>query len=82
MQIQKIIKYNLSTDSRNLKKNDIFFDFISKKNKKNPYLEKIIKKKPKIIFSECNLNFKNTICKKDLKTYFLKILFKKFKKKT
>ena len=81
MQIQKIIKYNLSTDSRNLKKNDIFFDFISKENKKNPYLEEIIKKKPKIIFSESNLNFKNTICKKDLKTYFLKILLKKFKKK-
>ena len=70
MQIQKIIKYNLTTDSRNLKKNDIFFDFISKKNKKNPYLEKIIKKKPKIIFSESNLNLKNTICKKDLKSIF------------
>ena len=82
MQIQNIIKYNLSTDSRNLKKNDIFFDFISKKNKKNPYLEKIIKKKPKIIFSESNLNFENTIYKKNLKTYFLKILLKKFKKKT
>ena len=81
MQIQNIIKYNLSTDSRNLKKNDIFFDFISKKNKKNPYLEKIIKKKPKIIFSESNLNFENTIYKKNLKTYFLKILLKKFKKK-
>ena len=47
MQIQKIIKYNLTTDSRNLKKNDIFFDFISKKNKKNPYLEKNYKKKTK-----------------------------------
>ena len=67
MQIQKIIKYNLSTDSRNLKKNDIFFDFISKENKKNPYLEKIIKKKPKIIFSESNLNFKNTIYKRSEK---------------
>ena len=71
MQIQKIIKYNLTTDSRNLKKNDIFFDFISKKKiKKNPYLEKIIKKKPKIIFSESNLNLKNTICKKILKLTF------------
>ena len=45
MQTQKIIKYNICMDSRNLKKNDIFFDFISKKNKKNPYLEEIIKKK-------------------------------------
>ena len=50
MQIQKIIKYNLSTDSRNLKKNDIFFDFISKENKKNPYLEEIIKKNLKLYF--------------------------------
>ena len=72
MQIQKIIKYKLTTDSRNLKKNDIFFDFISKKNKKNPYLEKIIKKKQKINFFLNNLNLKNTICKKVLKTYFLK----------
>ena len=41
MQIQKIIKYNLSTDSRNLKKNDIFFfDFISKKNKKKSLFRK------------------------------------------
>ncbi len=81
MQTQKIIKYNICMDSRNLKKNDIFFDFISKKNKKNPYLEEIIKKKPKIIFSEINLNCKNSIRKKDLKKYFLKILLKKFRKK-
>ena len=82
MQIQEIIKYNLSIDSRNLKTNDIFFDFISKKNKKNPYLEKIIKKKPRIIFSERNLKLKNSVYKKNLKRYFLKILLKKYKKKT
>ena len=81
MQIQEIIKYNLSIDSRNLKTNDIFFDFISKKNKKNPYLEKIIKKKPRIIFSERNLKLKNSVYKKNLKRYFLKILLKKYKKK-
>ena len=77
MQIQEIIKYNLSIDSRNLKTNDIFFDFISKKNKKNQYLEKIIKKKPRIIFSERNLKLKNSVYKKNLKNYFLKILLKK-----
>ena len=41
MQIQKIIKYNLTTDSRNLKKNDIFFDFISKKKKKSLFRKKL-----------------------------------------
>ena len=52
MQISEISKNNLCIDSRKVRKNDIFFDLISSKNKENPYLKEIIKKKPKKIFSE------------------------------
>ncbi len=45
MKISKIIEKNLCYDSRKLKKNDIFFDFISNKKKNNPYLKKIVEKK-------------------------------------
>ena len=38
MKISKIIKKNLCNDSRKLKKNEIFFDFISNKKIDNPYL--------------------------------------------
>ena len=44
MKISKIIEKNLCYDSRKLKKNEIFFDFISNKKKDNPYLKKIAKK--------------------------------------
>ena len=39
MKISKIIEKNLFYDSRKLKKNDIFFDFISNKKIVNPYLK-------------------------------------------
>ena len=52
MQISEISKNNLCIDSRKIRKNDIFFDLMSSKNKENPYLKEIIKKKPKKIFSE------------------------------
>ena len=44
MKISKIIEKNLCNDSRKLKKNEIFFDFISNKKIDNPYLKKVIKK--------------------------------------
>ena len=50
MKISEIIeKKNLCNDSRKLKKNEIFFDFISNKKKNNPYLKKVVKKKPYLI---------------------------------
>ena len=52
MKINKIIKKNFCNDSRNLKKNDVFFDFISDKKKNNPYLANIIRKKPYLIITK------------------------------
>ena len=49
MKISKIVKKNLCNDSRKLKKNEIFFDFISNKKTNNPYLKKVIEKKPYLI---------------------------------
>ena len=45
MKISKIIKKNLCNDSRKLKKNEIFFDFISNKKKIILILKKVIEKK-------------------------------------
>ena len=44
MKISKIIEKNLCYDSRKLKKNEIFFDFISNKKKITLILKKSLKK--------------------------------------
>ncbi len=79
MQISEISKNNLCIDSRKIRKNDIFFDLMSSKNKENPYLKEIIKKKPKKIFSEKKYKLDIFEQKKNIDTFFLKVLKKKFK---
>ena len=56
MQISEISKNNLCIDSRKIRKNDIFFDLMSSKNKENPYLKEIIKKNLKKFFQRRNTN--------------------------
>ena len=52
MKIYQIIEKNFCSDSRNLKKNDVFFDFISDKKNNNPYLANIIRKKQYLIITK------------------------------
>ena len=50
MKIKEIINKNFCVDSRLLKRNDVFFDFLSNSKKINPFLKSIIKKKTKFNF--------------------------------
>ena len=59
MKISKIIEKNLCYDSRKLKKNEIFFDFISNKKKITLIFKKVIEKKPYLIVSQKKINYKN-----------------------
>ena len=44
MLIDSLIKKSFSYDSRLLKKNELFFDFVSSQKKKNPFIDEILKK--------------------------------------
>jgi len=79
MKISKIIEKNLCYDSRKLKKNDIFFDFISNKKKNNPYLKKIVEKKPYLIISQKKVNYKNILVVKNIKNLYFSLIKKKYK---
>ena len=79
MKISKIIKKNLCYDSRKLKKNEIFFDFISNKKIDNPYLKKIAEKKPYLIVSQKKINYKNILVVKNIKNFYFSLIKKKYK---
>ena len=79
MKISKIIEKNLCYDSRKLKKNEIFFDFISNKKKDNPYLKKVIEKKPYLIVSQKKINYKNIFIVKNIKNFYFSLIKKKYK---
>ena len=79
MKISKIIEKNLCYDSRKLKKNEIFFDFISNKKKDNPYLKKVIEKKPYLIVSQKKINYKNIFVVKNIKNFYFSLIKKKYK---
>ena len=76
MKISKIIKKNLCNDSRKLKKNEIFFDFISNKKKDNPYLKKVFEKKPYLIISQKKINYKNILVVKNIKKFYFSLIKK------
>ena len=77
MKIYKIIKKNFCNDSRNLKKNDVFFDFISDKKNNNPYLANIIRKKPYLIITKKKINYKNILIVQNVKKFYFSIIKKK-----
>ena len=52
MKISQIVEKDFCYDSRNIKKNDIFFDFLSDSKNNNPYLRSIIQKKPFLIITK------------------------------
>ena len=79
MKISKIIEKNLCYDSRKLKKNDIFFDFISNKKIDNPYLKKVFEKKPYLIISKKKINYKNILVIKNIKNFYFSLIKKKYK---
>lgn len=79
MKISKIIEKNLCNDSRNLKKNEIFFDFISNKKVDSPYLKKVVKKKPFLIVSQKKINYKNILVVKNIKNFYFSVIKKKYK---
>ena len=80
MKISEIIeKKNLCNDSRKLKKNEIFFDFISNKKKNNPYLKKVVKKKPYLIVTRKKINYKNILIVKNIKNFYFSAIQKKYK---
>ena len=59
MLIDSLIKKSFSYDSRLLKKNELFFDFVSTQKKKNPFIDVILKKKPYKIITEHPFNKNN-----------------------
>ena len=79
MKNSKVIEKNLCYDSRKLKKNEIFFDFISNKQKDNPYLKKVIEKKPYLIVSQKKINYKNIFIVKNIKNFYFSLIKKKYK---
>ena len=79
MKISKIIEKNLCYDSRKLKKNEIFLDFISNKKKDNPYLQKVTEKKPYLIVSQKKINYKNILVVKNIKNFYFSLIKKKYK---
>ena len=79
MKIENILKKkNFCSDSRILKKNDIFFDFLSSSEKINPYIKNIINKGPSLIISSRPLNYKNVLLHKNVKQFYFSLIKKKY----
>lgn len=79
MKISQIVEKNFCYDSRNIKKNDIFFDFLSDSKNNNPYLRSIIQKKPFLIITKKKINYKNILIVNDVKKIYFSLIKKKFK---
>ena len=80
MKIKEIINKNFCVDSRLLKRNDVFFDFLSNSKKINPFLKSVIKKKPSLIFSPIKINYRNSIIPKNTRSLYLSLIKKNIKK--
>jgi UDP-N-acetylmuramyl tripeptide synthase len=81
MLIDSLIKKNFSYDSRLLKKNELFFDFVSNQKKKNPFIDEILKKKPYKIITEHPFKKNNKfILKKKVKIFYNYLVKKKYSK--
>ena len=79
MKISQIVEKDFCYDSRNIKKNDIFFDFLSDSKNNNPYLRSIIQKKPFLIITKKKINYKNILIVNDVKKIYFFLIKKKFK---
>ena len=79
MKIYQIIEKNFCSDSRNLKKNDVFFDLISDKKNNNHYLANIIRKKPYLIITQKKINYKNILIVKNVKKFYFSVIKKNIK---
>ena len=77
MKIKEIINRNFCVDSRLLKRNEVFFDFLSNSKKINPFLKNIIKKKPSLIFSSIKINYHHSIVCKNIRSLYLSLIKKK-----
>ena len=80
MNIKQIINKNFCIDSRLLKRDDVFFDFLSSAKKTNPYLKNIIKKRPSLVFSTRKVNYPNSIISKNIRSKYLSLVNRKYKK--
>ncbi len=78
MKTSKLIEKNFCSDSRQLKKNDVFFDLTSNTKKNNPYLQDVIRKKPFLIITKKKINYKNILIVKDVKKIYFFLIKKKF----
>lgn len=84
--LKKLInRYELSSDTRTLKKNQIFFDLGSKTNSFGPHFHKAVKKKPICIITK-NKNFNDSFSTKiytinNLLDFYRLSVLKKYKKK-
>ena len=79
MKFSKILKKNFCNDSRYLKKDDIFFDFISNKKKNSPYLDVVTEKGPYLIVTQKKINYNKILVVKDIKKFYFSLVNKKFK---
>ena len=77
---KKVINKYFSYDSRLVKKDDVFFDFLSDKKKNNPYLEDVIKKNPYLIVTRSKLKTKKlkVLNVRNVQEYYEKLLKKKY----
>ena len=79
MKISEILEKNFCYDSRVLKKNDVFFDFLSDSKSNNPYLKSVIQKKPFLIITKKKINYKKILIVNDIKKIYFSLIKKKFR---
>tara|TARA_B100000963_G_scaffold128400_1_gene112066 strand:- start:5761 stop:7134 length:1374 start_codon:yes stop_codon:yes gene_type:complete len=79
MKISRILENNFCNDTRILKKNDVFFDLVSNKNKKNPFIKTAIKKKPRLIVTQQECNYDKILKVKNIKNFYFSLIKKKYK---
>ena len=79
MKYSQILKKNFCNDSRYLKKNDVFFDFISNKKNTSPYLSAVTKKEPYLVVTQKKINYNKILVVNDIKKFYFSLVNKKFK---
>ena len=77
---KKILNKNFSYDSRLVKKNEVFFDFLSDEKKSNPYLEDVIQKNPYLIVTKLRSKTKNSkfLNVRNVQAYYENLIKKKY----
>jgi len=77
---KKIINKNFSYDSRLVKQDEIFFDFLSDKKKTNPYLDDVIKKNPYLIVTRLKSKTRKpkVLNVQNVQAYYERLIKKKY----